>query len=138
MTVNPGELKVLDNVLPSFLATTNAGGAVHVTTPIPSSLVVAGHTYDLTATGTKGQYIQAVSPTEAAGKGDRDLQILQVDRPVDHHRRRGERAVGPPAGNAKRPRDAKLTDVACRNAAIHRRARIRVVEVGLWPIHARR
>jgi len=79
MTVNPGELKVLDNVLPSFLATTNAGGAVHVTTPVPSSLVVAGHTYDLTTNGTKGQYIQAVTPADSAGKGDRDLQILQVE-----------------------------------------------------------
>src|SRR4029077_12353068 len=79
MTVNPGELKVLDNVLPSFLATTNAGGSVHVTTPIPSSLVVAGHTYDLTANGTKGQFIPAVTAIDAAGKGDRDLQILQVE-----------------------------------------------------------
>jgi hypothetical protein len=79
MTVNPGELKVLDNVLPSFLSTTNAGGAVHVTTPIPSGLVVAGHTYDLTTNGTKGQFIQAVTAIDAAGKGDRDLQILQVE-----------------------------------------------------------
>jgi hypothetical protein len=79
MTVNPGELKVLDNVLPSFLSTTNAGGAVHVTTPIPSNLVVAGHTYDLTTNGTKGQFIPAVTPIESAGKGDRDLQILQVE-----------------------------------------------------------
>jgi hypothetical protein len=50
-----------------------------VTTPIPSSLVVAGHTYDLTTNGTKGQFIPAVTPTESAGKGDRDLQILQVE-----------------------------------------------------------
>jgi hypothetical protein len=82
MTVNPGELKVLDNVLPSFLDTTNAGGAMHVTTAIPSSMVITGHTYDLTSNGTKGQFIQAVTSSDAAGKGDRDLQIVQVEDSV--------------------------------------------------------
>jgi uncharacterized repeat protein (TIGR01451 family) len=82
VTLNPGELKRLDNVLQSTFGTTNAGGAVHVTTAVPSSLVVTGRTYDQTPVGTVGQFIEAVTAADAVGKLDRALQILQAEDSV--------------------------------------------------------
>jgi hypothetical protein len=80
--LNPGEVKRLDNVVQSTFATTNAGGMIHVTTAIPSALVVTGRTYDQTPAGTFGQFIQAVTAADAVGKLDRALHILQAEDSV--------------------------------------------------------
>ncbi|MBV8516276.1 MAG: DUF11 domain-containing protein [Acidobacteria bacterium] len=82
LTVNPGEVKALDDVLQSFFGVANIGGAVHVTTPAPAPLIVTGRTYDETAGGTLGQLIPAVTPSEAVGSGERTLQILQAEQSV--------------------------------------------------------
>jgi uncharacterized repeat protein (TIGR01451 family) len=79
VTVNPGEVKALDDVIHSVFGVTNAGGALHVTTSAAAPLVVTGRTYDQTAHGTLGQFIPAVTPNDAVGNGDRALQILQVE-----------------------------------------------------------
>jgi hypothetical protein len=82
VTINPGEVRTLDNVLQTLFEQTNTGGAMHITTPGNSSLVVTGRTYNQTENGTFGQFINAVTPFEAVGKGDRSLQILQVEDSV--------------------------------------------------------
>ena len=80
--LNPGELKRLDNVVQATFGTTNSGGAVHVTTAVPSALVITGRTYDQTPDGTLGQFIPAVTAADAVGRLDRALQILQVEDSV--------------------------------------------------------
>ncbi|MEA2569847.1 MAG: hypothetical protein QOI24_1848 [Acidobacteriota bacterium] len=85
ITINPGEVRTLDNILQSFFALTtnggssNLGGALHISTPGASNLVVTGRTYNKTSEGTFGQYIPAVTVAEAVGSNDRALNILQVE-----------------------------------------------------------
>ena len=79
ITIAPREVKTLDDVVKSLFGQTNVGGAVHVTTPTDSALVVSGRTYNLTANGTFGQFIPAVTPAEAVGRGERALQVLQAE-----------------------------------------------------------
>jgi uncharacterized repeat protein (TIGR01451 family) len=79
LAIAPGEVKAVDDVLRSLFGVSNAGGALHVTTAVSSPLVVSARTYDLTATGTLGQYIPAITPNDAVGSSDRALQILQVE-----------------------------------------------------------
>jgi len=79
MSIGAGQVTALDDVVQTLFGQANAGGAVHVTTPTDSNLVVTGRTYDKTAKGTFGQFIPAVTPAEALGLGGRALQILQVE-----------------------------------------------------------
>ena len=80
LTINPGEVSVLDNVLASRFGVTNVGGAMHVDTLADSNLVVTGRTYNLIdGGGTYGQYIAAITPADAVGKGSRTLNVLQVE-----------------------------------------------------------
>jgi uncharacterized repeat protein (TIGR01451 family) len=78
-TVNPGQVKRFDDIVGSLFRAPNDGGAVHVTTPAQSSLVITGRTYNQTGNGTFGQFIPAVVPQEAAGISDRALEILQAE-----------------------------------------------------------
>jgi hypothetical protein len=81
--IQAGAVAGYDNILQSLFGKTNVGGALHVTTPNNSSLVVTGRTYDLrTLDGkraTYGQFIPAVTPAEGVGVGERALQVLQVE-----------------------------------------------------------
>jgi uncharacterized repeat protein (TIGR01451 family) len=80
LTVNPGEVTILDNVLASRFGTTNVGGAMHVDTLTDANLVVTGRTYNqIAGGGTYGQFIAAVTPADAVGKGPRTLNVLQVE-----------------------------------------------------------
>lgn len=80
--VNPGEVKSMDDVLKSFFGLGDGAGALHVTTGSDSALVVTGRTYNLTANGTFGQFIPAVTSADGVGKGGRSLNILQVEDSV--------------------------------------------------------
>src|SRR5262249_45646901 len=83
MTVNPGEIKTLDNTLQSVFGLTNTGGALHVETSTPAPLVISGRTYNLTSNGgTYGQLTTAVTAADAIGKGDKPLQVLQTENSV--------------------------------------------------------
>jgi uncharacterized repeat protein (TIGR01451 family) len=97
VTINPGEVKTLDNILQSTFGQTNVGGAMHILTMSNSSLIVTGRTYNLTPNGTFGQFIPAVTPFDAVGKGDRSLQILQVEDSVRYRTNLGLAEV---TGNA--------------------------------------
>jgi hypothetical protein len=80
VTLLPGQVQPVDNVLQSLFSTSNAGGSVVVTTPATTSLVVTARTYNQTPDGTYGQFIPAVTPADAVGLGDRLLQILQLEQ----------------------------------------------------------
>jgi hypothetical protein len=83
ITLEPGEIEVLDNVLVSlFEQTTNIGGAIAVTTPTDTQLTATARTYNQKTTkgGTYGQYIPGVTPAQSVGVEDRALQILQLEQ----------------------------------------------------------
>lgn len=81
ITLSPGEIEVLDNVLGELFAQPNgAGGAIAVTTPAQTTLTATARTYNKTSNGTYGQYIPGVTPAEAVGVSDRALQILQLEQ----------------------------------------------------------
>ncbi|HEX8154676.1 MAG TPA: hypothetical protein VF698_16200, partial [Thermoanaerobaculia bacterium] len=82
LTINPGETRRLDNVLQSLFGARDTAGAVHVSTPNDSTLVVTGRTYNQTGGGTLGQFIPAVTPAEAVAAGQPALQILQAEESV--------------------------------------------------------
>ena len=83
MTVNPGEVKQLNNTLQSVFGLTNTGGALHVQTATATPLIVSGRTYNLTSNGgTYGQLTTAVTAADAIGKGDKPLHVLQTEDSV--------------------------------------------------------
>jgi hypothetical protein len=82
VTVNPGEVKPLDDVVHSIFGASNLGGALHVTTATNVPLVVTARTYDQTSHGTLGQFVPAVTLADAVGNGGRPLQILQTEDSV--------------------------------------------------------
>jgi uncharacterized repeat protein (TIGR01451 family) len=98
VTVNPGEVKRLDNVLASTFGLTNTGGAMHVTTNMATPLVVTARTFNQTSNGTFGQFIPAVTVADAVGKSDRPLQILQAEESVRYRTNVGiSEVTGKPA-----------------------------------------
>ncbi|HEX7136737.1 MAG TPA: DUF11 domain-containing protein, partial [Vicinamibacterales bacterium] len=82
VTVNPGEVKPLDDVVHSIFGASNTGGALHVTTATNVPLVVTARTYDQTSHGTLGQFVPAVTLADSVGNGDRPLQVLQTEDSV--------------------------------------------------------
>jgi uncharacterized repeat protein (TIGR01451 family) len=82
VTVNPGEVKALDDIVQSVFSASNLGGALHVTTALNTPLVVTARTYDQTSHGTLGQFVPAVTLADSVGAGDRSLQILQAEDSV--------------------------------------------------------
>ena len=79
ITLAPNEVKQLDNTLASVFGVTNDGGALHITTTDPANLVTSARTYNQTTNGTYGQFINGVTPNDAAGVGGRAVQVLQVE-----------------------------------------------------------
>ena len=83
VSVGVGETKVYNNVLPTLFGTTaNTGGAIVITTPANTPLVVSGRTYSNVSGsgGTFGQFIPAVTPAEGVGAGEAPLQVLQLEQ----------------------------------------------------------
>ncbi|HEV7484976.1 MAG TPA: hypothetical protein VGQ65_04795 [Thermoanaerobaculia bacterium] len=79
VTIQPGEVKALDDIVHSTFNLTDAGGALHVTTATAVPLVVTARTFNDTAAGTLGQFLQAVTPADAVGTSERSLQLLQME-----------------------------------------------------------
>ena len=77
--IQPGEVKAIDDALQSLYGIGNTGGALLVTTPSNSGLVVTARTFDQTSNGTFGQFIPAVTPADSIGIGERSLQLLQLE-----------------------------------------------------------
>lgn len=83
-TIAANGILVLDGVLANFFGITNSGGALHVRTASKSTLVVSARTYDSKTDSngkklTYGQFIPAITSSEAVGNGERSLQVLQVE-----------------------------------------------------------
>ncbi len=81
ISIAPGEVKALDNVLVKQFNQTSGNGSVVATTPSDSSLVVTARTFsrDKTTGGTFGQFIPGVTTADSVGNGDRALQVLQLE-----------------------------------------------------------
>ena len=80
LTIKAGEVKAVNNALNSLYGLTNSGGALVITTPSAAPLVVTARTYNQTGNGTYGQFIPAVTPTQATGLNERTLQLLQLEQ----------------------------------------------------------
>lgn len=78
VTIAAGQVKAIDNVLQAMNLTT-AAGALSITTSSAANLSVTGRTYTQTATGTIGQFVPAVLPSQAVGAGERTMQLLQLE-----------------------------------------------------------
>jgi hypothetical protein len=81
ITIEPGHVKAIDNVLPSLWNLTATGGAVTVTADRDASLVLTARTYSRdTQGGTYGQFIPGVTAADAVGVSDnRAIELLQLE-----------------------------------------------------------
>ena len=81
ITLNPGEVKAFDNVLPSLWQLTATGGAVAIDAPSNASLVVTARTFSRNEDGgTFGQFIPGVTAADGVGAGERALEVLQLEQ----------------------------------------------------------
>ncbi len=81
VSVPSGQVVLEDGILQNLFGVNNTGGSVQVTTPASSSLIITGRTYNQDVNGTYGQFVPAVTPTDAVGLSDTiPLQILQVEQ----------------------------------------------------------
>ncbi|HSP16518.1 MAG TPA: hypothetical protein VLV78_17370 [Thermoanaerobaculia bacterium] len=82
VSINTGEVKVLDNILQTTFGLSNTGGAVHVNTSNNSQLIITARTYNQTADGTLGQFVPGATLNDAINKAGQALNILQVEDSV--------------------------------------------------------
>ncbi|HEY0144377.1 MAG TPA: hypothetical protein VGF48_26070 [Thermoanaerobaculia bacterium] len=81
ITLDAGEVEVIDDILGGLFAQPNgAGGSLVVTTPNNAPIVASARTYNQTTSGTYGQFIPGVTAAQSIGTGDRALQILQLEQ----------------------------------------------------------
>ena len=83
-TLQAGEVRALDNLIRSQTwagdpMPSNSAGSLIVTTSASSSLVATARTYTQATSGTYGQFIPAVTPTQSVGLGGGNLQLLQLE-----------------------------------------------------------
>jgi hypothetical protein len=80
ITLDPGEIEVLNDVVQNLFAQPNGtGGSIVITTPTNVPLGVTARTYNRTTNGSYGQFIPGVTVADAVGAGQRALQVLQVE-----------------------------------------------------------
>ncbi len=80
ITLDAGEIEVLNNVVATLFGQPNgSGGAIAITTPANTQLSATARTYNQTSNGTYGQFIPGVTVAESVGNGDRALQLLQLE-----------------------------------------------------------
>jgi uncharacterized repeat protein (TIGR01451 family) len=114
VTIPAGQVRQFDKTLASVFGASNDGGAVHIATATDARLVATARTYNQTSTGTYGQFISGITPSEAAGLGSRPLQILQIE---ETDRFRSNVGLAEVTGNPVKleiaiiPPDAKFTAV---------------------------
>lgn len=88
ITIPPGEILALDNVLRNFFgindASGSATGSILVTTPLASSIVATARTYADSDAGTYGLFAPGVTPEESVGRGERSLHLLQLEQSADY------------------------------------------------------
>ena len=78
--VPAGDIKVIDDILPTLWDLRGTGGAVTFTTPVNSSLVISARSVSTNSVGgTFGQFIPAVMPAQAFGATDRAAELTQIE-----------------------------------------------------------
>ena len=81
MTLQPGQVEVIDDALPELWGLNQTAGALTIDTAVNSSIVATGRTFSpLLTGGTNGQFIPAVTAADAVGVGERPLTILQLEQ----------------------------------------------------------
>ncbi|MDP9192472.1 MAG: hypothetical protein M3P06_12300 [Acidobacteriota bacterium] len=81
LTLNPGEVRSIDNVIPTLWQLSGTGGAVAVDAPGNASLVVTARTFSRNEDGgTFGQFIPGVTAADGVGAGERALEVLQLEQ----------------------------------------------------------
>jgi hypothetical protein len=81
ISLNPGQVRAIDDVLPTLWNLNLNGGSVVATAPAGSSLVLTAQTFSREADGgTKGQFIPGVTHVQAVGFGERGLEVLQLEQ----------------------------------------------------------
>lgn len=78
--VAAGQVVSMDGVLRTRFGIQNAGGAILITTSTDSNLVATARTYDQRPSGTYGQFIPAVTVEKTTGRGERSLELLQIEQ----------------------------------------------------------
>jgi hypothetical protein len=85
VTLAPGQVKSYNDVLPSLWPGLIGGGSIVATAPPDSSLVLTAQTFSRQADGgTKGQFIPGVTFREATGRGERALEVLQLEQSAQY------------------------------------------------------
>ncbi|HET8796941.1 MAG TPA: hypothetical protein VFO89_04605, partial [Thermoanaerobaculia bacterium] len=80
-TIDAGKVTAIDNVLPALWNLSRTGGSVRIETPSDASLVVTARTFSRDEqNGTYGQFIPGVTTAQAAGAGERALEVLQLEQ----------------------------------------------------------
>ncbi|HVG22587.1 MAG TPA: hypothetical protein VND45_00400, partial [Thermoanaerobaculia bacterium] len=81
VTLAPGQVKSYNDVLPTLWPGLTGGGSIVATAAPDSSLVLTAQTYSRQPDGgTKGQFIPGVTARDAVGRGDRALEVLQLEQ----------------------------------------------------------
>jgi len=81
VSIAAGEVKAYDNILNSLFGINDtSGGSLLVTTPSSSSIIASARTFAQTDAGTYGQFIPGVTPADSVGRGERALNILQLEQ----------------------------------------------------------
>ncbi|MEO8379135.1 MAG: hypothetical protein ABI779_05685 [Acidobacteriota bacterium] len=81
ITLNPGQVRAINDVLPTLWNLNLNGGSVVATAPAGSSLVLTAQTFSRELDGgTKGQFIPGVTQADAVGFGERGLEVLQLEQ----------------------------------------------------------
>lgn len=81
ITLNAGEVRSINNVIPSLWQLSATGGAVAIDAPGNASLVVTARTFSRNEDGgTFGQFIPGVTAADGVGAGERALEVLQLEQ----------------------------------------------------------
>jgi hypothetical protein len=85
VTLAPGQVQSYNDVLPALWPGLIGGGSIVATAPADSSLVLTAQTYSRQPDGgTKGQFIPGVTFREATGRGERALEVLQLEQSAQY------------------------------------------------------
>jgi hypothetical protein len=81
ITLGPGEVRAINNVIPTLWQLSATGGAVAIDAPGNASLVVTARTFSRNEDGgTFGQFIPGVTAADGVGAGERALEVLQLEQ----------------------------------------------------------
>jgi hypothetical protein len=80
IVLGPGEVRSIDNTLRTLWNISGSGGAVAVVPVGEAPVVVTGRTFSRDASnGTYGQFIPAVSASDAVGENEHSLEVVQLE-----------------------------------------------------------